>query len=182
MTSDRAGGETRRRAGGGLWLLTCALACASTGGREGCRQDGESGPGPTSASGGDEGAEAGDEGAEGGDEGGGGAPSTATARAIDAELQGALRAVYGGVTRRGASAEASEAGVVHALIYALPRAHAERDGEALRRALAAAGFTIERALIDARAAAIFARGRGAGITVVVDVGAAQAEASIDEAR
>ncbi len=70
----------------------------------------------------------------------------------------------------------------HLLRYELARAHKEADGAALKSGLAGAGYSIERALVDERAAAILARGHGVGVTVAVDVGSTRLEVSIDEAR
>lgn len=169
----------RQRAwrGGGRWglvLLVGVLACAGT------KQPGAE---PTSGSGAS-GASGASSGGDGGGDGGvvGGEPATPAAKKVDADVRGLLVSVYGGAELRGASVEEAEMDLSHLLRYELARAHKEADGAALKSGLAGAGYSIERALVDERAAAILARGHGVGVTVAVDVGSTRLEVSIDEAR
>lgn len=169
----RQSGGARAWRGGGRWglvLLVGVLACAGT------KQPGSE---PTSGSG-----ASGASGASSGGDGGavGGEPATPAAKKVDADVRGLLVSVYGGAELRGASVEEAEMDLSHLLRYELARAHEEADGAALKSGLAGAGYSIERALVDERAAAILARGHGVGVTMAVDVGSTRLEVSIDEAR
>jgi hypothetical protein len=108
------------------------------------------------------------------------APEDPRAAAVDRPLRPVVVRVYGGAEFVGEAREEAGGEVVVDLSYDLARAHTAADGAAVVAGLKEAGFTIDRALLDARAAAIFGSGADAAVIVAVDVGATRLKVSVAE--
>ena len=164
-TKGRVSGLT----GVGFWLIAGVfLACAGSSSRCG------HGPATTSAVSGASGeVSAGESGGE---------ATSPLARAIDADLRPLLGGIYGSVTLSGETRSEGEGETIYDLRYTLGRAHGEADGDALEDGLRSRDYDVDRALIDERGASIFAHGRGADLTLQIDVGATTLAVSIAAGR
>ncbi|MCA9663674.1 MAG: hypothetical protein KC486_35415 [Myxococcales bacterium] len=130
---------------------------------------------PTGAS--DSGAVTGDTGETGAPIGG---PEDPRAAAVDRPLRPVIVRVYGGAELVGEARDEADGAVVVDLAYDLARAHTAADGSSVVAGLKDAGFTIDRALLDERAAAIFGSTEDASVIVAVDVGSSRLKVSVAE--
>lgn len=152
---------------GALFLSTVALACGPKGAPAAPTTTAAASDGGANETASDSGAS--DPAAE---------PEDPRAAAVHRPLRPVIVRLYGGAALVDEARDEAGGEAVVDLTYDLGRAHAGADGASLVEGLKQAGFTVDRALIDERAAAVFASTEEASLVVAADVGATQLKVSV----